>query len=230
LVRPGRAGDDIPVGAEEVAMNVQPSPFVLNLPVVRPARPAQLVQPVAVRPVVVQPARMQAAAAPGLLASAWQALVGFFKRLFASATPAAVVPATPSAPSQPVLAGPLAPPPPPAPPPPAPVPPPPPPLPPLPIPGASPQAHHRTLTWTPGADAVAYRVYCSPTPGITDASPVLGTVQGLRLPVQLAPGATYYYRVKSIGETGLESDFSPELAVTEPLDPNQPAIMAGGHS
>ncbi|MDB5100955.1 MAG: hypothetical protein JWM80_5376 [Cyanobacteria bacterium RYN_339] len=211
-------------------MNVQQRPFVLNLQVAQP--PAVQPRPLAVQPVVRQP-MVAAGAGPGMLSELWTALVGFFKRLFG--TPTAVgqppmAPAPPVTPSGPVIGGPVAPPPPP-PPPVAPPPPPPPPLPPLPVPappGGNPTPHARKLSWNPSAGAVSYRIYCSPQPGITNASPVLGTTTGSLLPVQLQAGATYYYRVKAIGDTGLESDFSPELKVTEPFDPSQPPISSGG--
>lgn len=80
------------------------------------------------------------------------------------------------------------------------------------------------LRWTPVADAVTYRIYVAPVPGIVSGSGTL--VVEVAAPEYLhgglINGATYYYVVTAVGAGG-ESDPSPEVSAS----PAPAALPAG---
>jgi predicted CXXCH cytochrome family protein len=68
-----------------------------------------------------------------------------------------------------------------------------------------------TLSWSPAAGAVAYRLYWALSPGVTRTTGIL--LDNVATPYRhagLKDGTTYYYAVTAIGPGGQESAFSSE--------------------
>ena len=89
------------------------------------------------------------------------------------------------------------------------------------------QAASITLGWSPSIDpaVVGYKIYYGVVSGVYINSIDVGNVTNVVI-TNLADNITYYFAATSYDSNGVESDFSNQIAVKTPSDPNAPTIIA----
>lgn len=70
-----------------------------------------------------------------------------------------------------------------------------------------------TLAWSPARGAAEYVIYRGTTPMPTASYATVGADATEFVDTEAAPDRTYYYRLKTVGTNGLESDFSEQVIV-----------------